>query len=411
MRFSLTDFKLKWLACGLAALMAFSALPGVAFAKDCPSNLSTELHTAGNASFGAEIRFWYYYVNQYDYEDQQRLEDSYVYASARGLAEYQFSENLYGGFEALIRNTEYDDDDFECEDCADGIRVNVRELWLDYAPGSLALHAGRDVLAFGNGMVIDNFFDQATAQFDFGSASVLIGGGVLANDVAREATSCQRGAVYEYYPYWKQILASDWGDYRMGFVETGFSLIPKHHQQLMLLYTDSAIDNEQDSLTADMYLNGNLGAGFKYFTEAALQYYTESQDVYGGASLLVSKNFPFAATQQQIQAGLLLAQRDDAQRFAPIYESLWIGERYRYSLYEGNIFYLKETVNFDKLKPVSVTTQYSRKFSGDASDELDVGLELDVTQKYRFFFIYSALNLASDYEMTHQFQFQTRLVF
>jgi len=396
-------------AIGVAIALLLCA--GMVGAKDCPSNLGTNLHETDNFAFGGEFRFWSYYVDQYDYEKQTRFDTNYNYWSVRGAAEYSFSDALYAGVEGILRNTEFADEDFQCASCSADFRVDLRQLWLTYESDAVSFHVGRDLLAFGNSMILDNFFDQVSMQFDAGAVSFRAGGGALANDVAREAVSCQRGGVYEYYPYWKQTLDAAWDDHLFGFVETNFALRPKQYQQILLLYTDSAVDPAQDAWIGDLFLNGTLPGGVKYFMEGALQYYSTSANVYGGASFIASKSMAFAGTKQQFQFGALVAQRDTAQRFAPIYESLWLGERYRYSVYEGDLLYLKNTVNFDNLKPISLVTQYTQKISGARSDELDVGLQLSFTEKYRFFLTYSALNLTGDYEMTHQFQFHTRLLF
>ena len=382
----------------------------IAGAKNCPSTLQTNLHTFDNLSLGGEFRFWYYYVNQYDYQAQRSFDETYNFGSVRGMAEYELSDTLFAGIEAVVRRKVFSDDTFQCNFASEDTQFNLRQLWLDYESDAFILHAGRDVLASGNQMVLDNFVDQVTVEFDVNDVSISAGAGVLANDVSREALSCQREIVYEHHQCWKDFCIADWGDQRLGFVESSFSLFPKQYQRALLLYTDSVFD-EQDSVIADLYLHGALGFGIKYFTELALQKYHNESTLYGAASFIFSKRFSFLATTQHVQSGLLVAQRDNDRRFAPLYESLWIGERYRYSLYQGDIFYLKHTMTFEALEPLSLVTQYSQQFSGDTSDELDIGLNIALTDTYRVFITYSALNFIGDYEMTHQLQLHTRLIF
>ena len=69
MQLYLMDIK-KILGGFLLGLVLFA---GMADAKTCPSNLQSNLHEIGNLSLGGEFRFWYYYVDQYDYEDQSRF--------------------------------------------------------------------------------------------------------------------------------------------------------------------------------------------------------------------------------------------------------------------------------------------------------------------------------------------------
>lgn len=394
----------------LLVMIVVSGFSVLAAAKTCPSTLQTNLHTFENLSLGGEFRFWYYYVDQYDYQEQRSFDATYDFWSVKGIAEYELSESLFAGIEAIVRKKEFSDDDFECDYASEDTQFNLRQLWIDYESDAFIVHAGRSELASGNQMVLDNFVDQVTVEFEVNDVSISAGGGVLANDVSREALSCQREIVYEHHQCWKDFCIADWGDQRLGFVETRFSLFPKQYQRALLLYTDSVFE-EQNSVIADLYLHGTLGFGIKYFTELAVQKYHDDSALYSAASFIFSKRFSFSKTAQQLQTGLIVAQRDGDRQFAPLYESLWIGERYRYSLYQGDIFYIKNTMKLEALEQLSVVTQYSQKFSGDKTDELDVGLNIALTDKYRVFITYSALNFIGDYEMTHQLQLHTRLIF
>lgn len=378
-------------------------------AKTCPSMLQGQLHTFNRLSLGAELRFSSYYVNQYDYEEETRRDETLNLWSLRGQAEYTFSDTVFAGFEGIVRNKVESAEDFECDHADSEYQMNIRQLWLEYAPERFTLHVGRDVLASGNQLVLDNYVDYASLEKDFGSFTMRMGGGVLARDVAREALSCQREIVYEYHQCWKQFCTSDWGDQRLGFVETRFSLFAGHYQQFLLLYTNSAVE-EQNSVIGDIFLNGKLSNALKYFIECAVQKYQADDTLYPGAALMLAWNFSLGRTSQYVQAGLLVAQREEERRFAPLFESLWIGERAHFSIYQGDIWYLRHTVNLKTFPQIKLVTQYAQKFSDALRDELDVGPQLLFKDKYQVWLTYSALNLAGEYHLTQQLQIQVRLI-
>jgi hypothetical protein len=172
---------------------------------------------------------------------------------------------------------------------------------------------------------------------------------------------------------------------------------------------------ELDSLIVDGFLNGKLPLDLTYFLEVAGQKYDELERWYWGAAPILARNLEAGEWMKNfLRVGFLYGSRDEEGRFAPLFESLWVGERYRYSVYNGKVAFFEDEFSFSRPAWLSYLVRLAsvRDYDSNASrsDEVDAGLTIKPDERYRVFFTYSVLNLTGDLDRVEQVKVATRVI-
>jgi hypothetical protein len=275
------------------------------------------------------------------------------------------------------------------------------------------IRAGRQIFAFGNQLTIDNRFDMAELVFNSRSVDVSVFGGVLAHKTSREAFSCMREQVYERTTCWRKFCNSDWGDFGMAGATLSARLLEGHNQQFMAMW-QNAKQSHRDATFFSLYLNGKLPFDIRYFEEAVYQKREESDQF--GYSLILQRYFRNKhIANLQFNLGAVYGTANDNEKFSPLYGSQWLGERQRYAVQQGNVLFgeMKLFPKFIKASNVSAAyyLNYLKEESEPYSDELDIGIKTQLSDRQRFWLVYSLLNNVGDLERVHQIKLETRLIF
>jgi hypothetical protein len=158
----------------------------------------------------------------------------YFFPSMLTMAQFTPSENFFAQASGTISHK--DKHGLHCQYADRGWLIKPRELWAEICLESFTVRFGRQILAFGNQLVLDNRFDSVELALDNEKLDVSLLGGVLAVDVVREGRSCLREAVYENRPCWKGFCNANWGDFWMAGATIAPRLSRQHRTQLLLLH-------------------------------------------------------------------------------------------------------------------------------------------------------------------------------
>ena len=395
-------------------ILIISVTANLSFAKECPSNLPANLNQLGEREFyyGIEFRLWAYYMDEHNYEKGKRESDIDFPYSVVPMIQVFPTDNLTlqaAGLMAYRKDLQGDYDD-------EGFILRLREAWAELYVGSAIIRTGRQLYTFGNQLVLDNRFDMAEVAFDTDKVGISFFGGALAYETSREAISCMRWREYYNSVCWKGFcLDTEYSDHLLygGIVEPKLSA--RHNQQLLILYQDAPNEDNYDAIIASLYLNGKLGKRFRYSIETAYQKRENTEQFGVMAFLHRFIRFDGAMPNIRLKLGYLYGSQNDDEKFAPLYESAWLGERQKYSTHQGNTRFwerkihpkFSENVKFD-------LNYYLHSLHGKSefySDELDFGMQYQFSPKYRFWLMYSLLNNIGDLERVHQLKLETRLIF
>jgi hypothetical protein len=442
----------------LTALILISLAISSGWSRDCESLLASNLTQIGDTGleYGVELRASYYLVKYGDTLDKILL------PSAAFMTQYQASNGWFFQFEGLLRykdlipsrececegnghlafeapsvwfsrnryasrtgvadggdgNHMGSGCDGECKYSQEGLYFNVRQAWAEIpVEDRLLLKAGRRNLAFGNALALDNWFDSVELEMDLGKLDLSLFGGVLAKDVARGTSSCQHEIVYENLLCWTKICQADYGEHQILGASISLNLL-KDHKQNVLLMRQEAPGDDRDADIASVYMNGRLVSTLKYFVEGAYERYRTSTggvNTYGLSGILRGYVRNDKVGMLQFGLGYLYGSESDGLPFAPIYGSLWLGERQRYWVKNGNIGYLQTKFSPMNSKHLNLSASYfhqlSKEDSLSESDELDLGIDLKLTDSKKIGLVYSLTNLADSSERKSQIKLETRLVF
>jgi len=392
----------------IALLISF---PMSVWSRDCKSLLFSNLNSLGDTGlyYGAELRSQYYLVDESD-----ELDSIFIPSAAFGL-QYEAPRDIFLQFEGLAR---WKDNVHDCPYSEDGAYFNVRQAWAEIPLDPLTIRFGRMNIAFGNQLVLDNWFDSAELFLSIKKFDVSLFGGVLAKDVARGTSSCQHEIVYENEMCWTKICKTDWGDHKLLGATLSYSFLKSHRQKLFLMRQDTP-HKSRNSDIASLYLNGKLISNLNYFVEMAYQQHetpgSSPADTIGFSGMVKGHFRSERAGLFQAGLGYLYGEKDENKPFGPIYGSLWLGERQLYMATEDRVLYVETEFVPAFSEHLKLKTLYYLQFSREdgslESDELDVGLSFKASDKRRFWIVYSLLNIQGDLERKQQIKLETRLIF
>lgn len=415
----------------MVILILITIFPNLSWSRDCKSLLFPNLNPLGETGlyYGTELRGSYYFV-----KEQEEQDNIFLPSLSLGL-QYEAPKNIFLQFQVLARRKDKVHDkscenewlteifDFETghgsrnrygynnQECSsEGLNLNIRQAWAEIPFDPLIIRSGRMNLAFGNQLVLDNWFDSVELNLSLKKLDVSLFGGILAKDVARGVSSCQHCIVYENRLCWTNICKSDWGDHKLLGATLSYKLLKEHHQSLLIMKQETPYES-MDSDIASLYFNGKLISNFKYFGELGYQKYKTSESTIGFSGIIRGYFKKENVGLFQVGLGYLYENKP----FDPVYGSLWLGERQRYMVTNGKVlsFETEFTPSFTKYLKFGTYyyLQLSRNDNSAVSNEIDLEALIKFSDKRRFWLVYSILNFQGELEKKQQVKLETRLIF
>ncbi len=395
------------------ALIGVLLGPRTASAKECPSALAANLYDIEGAdlSLGGELRGVYTYLNQADATLPTPERDNLHRGAAflRGMLEWYPLDELTFTIVPEVRilpdaNCAYDYWEYP-------VVPLLREALVEYDQETVRVAAGRQNLVFGSQAALDAYFDSAEVEVRIPPVSIAAFGGVLAPELAREYLTCEFASYYEERGSWKRLCETAYGDdYTVGGW-IGLKALKPWTLKAIYFY-QKTLDETLDAHVASLFGSGpivgplSLELEFLNMVKIADTTYLPAFT----AALFLS------IADVDARLGYAGAFRTtDTERFTPVFEAFHLGERQRYSLYGGHTKYVSVKYKPAWSSPVGALAGYylhSREVDTvPDSDEIDGGFTIDITPKYRFWVVYSALDLVGDLPVAHGLRVEARIIF
>lgn len=369
-------------------------LPG---AKDCPSPLYANLRDIADSGFswGLEGRGFFYHANGQDF-----------FFGGASLVMLFDKEAASGEIEMVYKPKP----DVPCGDEGDISPFQIRRLNGEFRLSSrMAVRVGRQAMAAGTGMLLDDFFDGAVLSLGR-KQHLRIGGGVYARTVAREALGCQKCNFYTYKSCWKDLWNQEWGDTGMAFLAWEF---PLGRQRLELtvirgLSTDPRFRNTSAGLSGHL----RMGPRWRMLVETGIQY-SDGGGFSVAAAAELFRNWRISGLGNlTLRIRLLTAPDPVESRILPLFGNLYLGDRQHYSLRQGTILgvgfsWIPRFYSRSRLE-----AEYFMQMDTEApTDELDLRLRVDLLARGRLRWLAGyARWTGPDGVRSSQFQTQLRFV-
>lgn len=385
--------------------------------QDCPSLLPGNLHAAGEGglSWGIELRSFLYGVRRYDQETQKLQNKGYAFVAADIITQGEFGDHLFWLGEGVVRHWR-NSEDFFCRFGEEGVYFTLKQAFVEWTPGDFLVRIGRQNFAYGNGLVLNHWFDGFELNWKTGKFQGSFFGGILAVDAAR---ACQRKAVVEHLSCWKNFCSSNWGEQTAfgGFLSARWFGRQRVSMMIMRQNDENPGGLSRSAVYAGLFLRGSLIKGFGYFGEIAMQRPDEISTIMDntwGLSFLIQKLWKTKWGGVQSRWGILYGSGKKNAVFSPLFERIRWGERMHFNAHHGLIVGLKHQWIPRFTRRFEGQLDYFKRFDRNSldpiSDELDAGLMLKMTENKRFWLVYSVLNLSNRIAMTHQFKFEMRFI-
>jgi len=395
------------------SLILVIGIPSRALAKECPSSLPANLYDIEGAdlSLGGELRGVYTYLNEADSTLPEPKRENIHHGAGflRGMLSWYPSDELTLTIVPEVRvlpdpNCAYDYMDHP-------VVPLLREAVVEYDAERFRVSAGRQNLVFGSQAVLDAFFDAAEVEARFDPVSIAVFGGVLVPELAREYLSCQFASYYEERGAWKDLCLTAWGDDLAAGGWIALRALKPWSLKALYLY-QKTVDGSLDAHIANLFASGPIVDPLSFEIEFINMIKSDTVTYLPGftAALFV------AIDEFDVRGGYAGAFRASAEnRFTPVFEAFRLGERQRYGLYGGHTKYVSLKYKPAWSRPVGYLAGYylhSREVdTRPDSDEIDGGFTIEIGPKYRFWVVYSALNLAGDLAVAHGLRVEVRIIF
>ena len=370
---------------------------GLDATKDCPSPLNANLRDIGTSGFswGLEGRGFFYHLD----------EGNYLFGGASLTLIYD-GKAASGEMEMVFKAKP----EVPCGDHGDISPLQVRRLNGEFhLSPRVSLRLGRQAIAAGFGMLLDDFFDGAVVRLGR-SGRLRLGGGVIARSVARESLGCQKCHFYTFKSCWKDLWNQEWGDTGMAFLAWEFPLGRQRFEFMLIrgFSTDQRFRNTSAGLSGRM----RLGPHWRLAAEAAAQY-SDGGIFSLGFAAEVYRNWRLSGLGNLTLRFRTLAGPGELDgRMLPVFGNFYLGDRQHYSLRQGMILGagLAWTPRF--LRSGRFEVEYLVQVDGGPrSDELDLRLRVDLLPRGRLRWLAGyALWTAPQGDRSSQFQTQLRFV-
>jgi len=366
-------------------------------------------------AWGLELRGWYYNVDKNISGSDSRTTSNYFFGAADFLIEGSIGDNIYWTAEGVLRHRT-DNDELKCQFAKKGIYANLKQAFIEYEKNRILVRLGRQNLTFGNGMVLNHWFDAVELDWKSGRTTIGLFGGIFAVDAAR---SCQREVVFEHRACWKNFCSSEWGDQKAGGAFLSLKWQKRQHMSLMIMRQISPNSGglSRSALFTVLTMRGLLPGGISYNFEAAWQKADQISDIMDntwGTSLWLQKSLGIKAEKFHIRFGSLYGSGQDKSVFSPIFERIRWGERYHYSAHQELILGMKTKWIPSFTRYIEPKFDYFRNLDRNSfvyiSDEIDAGLKIKLADSKQIWVVYSILNPGNDAARVNQFKIETRVV-
>ncbi|MBU1219977.1 hypothetical protein KKF34_06915 [Myxococcota bacterium] len=410
-------------------------------AKNCPSQLSANLHQVGEKElyWGFELRLANYFI----WEKDATAPDSSTkmlqngFGALRGIVDYTTSETFGGLFnfrlEAELKQRRAVDNcnawaiptfkDFE-------LIPQLRNLYASFEKDEKKITIGRQNLVFGTQAILDNYFDAVNVTFKSEplKTNFQIFAGAFAAELARETLGCGYEQYYENRRAWKRLCSSQYGDYMAAGLIARFKFLKPHQISVMNLFQWARRDSDieelnpvyPEKLTTNFLTVHAIGPFFTqkvyYETELIGAFRPDSKKFFGG--LVAGFQYRFKAGSGHFVINPRYSGTfgtDDETHFASVFESFDMGARQRYGLYDGHVYSMM--VRY-RIKSLRFDTGYhyhtADLLKNTVDDELEAGMTwfINNNNKYQLRLIYSVINLgAGDLPISHGFRAVARIIF
>ncbi len=387
------------------------------FGQNCPSPLPGNLHDFGEipVSWGLELRSFLYGFNRYDGESRA-FQNHGIFLGASDLyLQGELGDQLFWLGEGVIRHWQ-NSRNLSCQFAPEGLYFTLKQAFIEWIPGPLLFRLGRQNLIFGNGLVLDHWFDAGQLDWEIGWLTGSIFGGALAVDVAR---SCQKKEVVEHLGCWKTLCSAEWGKHTLFGSTLSTRWLARQYVSLMVMHQNVRRPGilDRSATFASLYLRGSLNGGFSYFGELGLQLPDQVNTVMEkgwGSSVFVQKMWKTHVGSVQSRWGFLYGSGEEKAVFSPLFERMQWGERQHFSAHQGLILGLRHKWIPDFTRHLEGQIDYFRQmdlhsFSG-LSDELDIGFAFKLSGSKWIKMVYSVLNIGDAFSRIHQVKLETRIV-
>ncbi len=361
----------------ISAILLIFVFNNFIISKDCPSRLYNNLHqfAKSNLYYGLELKANYYNVDG----------DNYNFLGSSFVLTYEGDKTIYN-FEMRFEPKKY----ARHKEGTERSPFKFRMINIDHSfSRKFSIIAGRQEISYGNGLVLDDFFDGLSVYLGK-KKRISAGLGIYSIYSAKEALECQKGFFNNYTNSWKNLNNSDWGDIKMGYLKYSFR-IKKNDIGFLLLRMQSNDPNFSSSILS-FSSKLKLFSKWKLNSEVALQYFDESKLAYGVSSELY-KSFRFKSIGNILTKIRYLYGSSTDAMFTPLFGNLYIGDRQHYSARQGSIIggELKYTPAFFKKGTLKLGYFRNLRKLESISDEFDLGFELNLTKskKIRLLTTYS----------------------
>ncbi len=363
---------------------------GSIFSKECPSKLYSNLHYFRESGIfgGAEFKGFFY----------NYLDENYRFGSATFVLGYE-SDKFTLNLEGMMKKKDF----IPCENYPETSPFKIRRLNIEYyLSDTLTLKLGRSEITFGNGLILDDFFDSFIFSYE-GDFDVDFGAGLMSIDVSKEALSCQKCYFYIYRNCWKNLLQKEWGDVYMGFFNLSYT--KKGFTQGLLFVVSMEKEPYLNTYSASFYGKYKMLFKTKLFYELAIQYLESVKDIAYGASLKILKGINTSYGNILIE-GLSLYGSEETY-FYPLFGNTSLSEVYHYTPRQGLSLGCVLKFHPSVIKNIKFKAGYfgniSQSYESFISDEFDLSTEVsfDKNGKYRIIINHSILRGIYERSLTY----------
>ena len=389
--------------------------PGfVVSARECPSKLPSHMfQVLDSLELGLEFRSFYFGAAVGDGlpssdEDPERDFQNNLMLALKPAAAWFPVDGLTLSFEAEVR---FAYPGWETN-TPQGTDFRLAQALVEYDPGDYRLTAGLQSINFGSAALLDQRFVGFSGEYKTKPFNVSMFAGVTSRKFMRSATNCMWMRYASDTIGWKVASAKFYENIGAGLMASYKGMRP-YRLMAMYLFSHPTSIEELQSHAVSVHFGGPLVEKYVSFALDAIGYIDHDGYLLPGL-VLEMRARAGGKTAPRFKLGLASSFREsDEHRIMSPYENLSWGLIRRYSLYNGHVAYVGAAWPFlEYVKPF--IHYYAQSFSmgaDDFEDELDVGLDLALTDLYRLRLAYVGINLFSERAPTDAFYAELRIVF
>lgn len=387
--------------------------PTGARARHCPSRLPGHLYELHEKfSLGAELRAFYFGVSVGEemptsLVNSERTFENNVFFGLKPRMEWYPTSGLNVVMEFELR---YRWPGWETY-AVPGLQMRPTEVIVEYEKKAFRLIGGFQSFTFGTTALLDQRFWGLMAQYKKRKFSLAIFGGATMRRFMRSANNCLWMSYLSVSTGWKTV-SDDMGNGIVGLTFNLKTLKPFHFRALYL-YSHPGIEKLR-SHALSIHVRGPIVRPYLYFEAEALAFLDHNNYFMPGYVALLRGRFGRSRRAPSMSIGLAGTLRGTSdRRMVPVYENLSWGLIRRYSVFHGNVGFIRAAwPAFKFLKLFSRYYMQSFAFSSeDFSDELDLGVNIKIGGLYDITLAYVGLNLAPGAKPSHAVYLEARIIF